>query len=259
MRINESDLAEINRINEFFIHRDRWGALFEEITFSLYSAVLGEGDNAADCGANHGEHTNAMSRLCGTRGRVFSFEAAPEMMKATKHLNRGSENVTFIGDALWNRSGEKMAFNFYPNEDGLSSLAPRDDVSTTVQIEVTSTTLDEAVDLPLKLIKLDIEGAEYHALQGAERIMTKDHPVIIFENGRGTSAERFNYSREDFFGLFESRGYNLYSVAGMPFTPEQWETVMPWQFIALHPLSPRSARALHCTHNAAMRLYYNTF
>ncbi|PND29543.1 FkbM family methyltransferase [Sinorhizobium sp. M4_45] len=257
MKLSDHHLQEALGINAYFVHRDRFGDLFEEITFAIYTAVLGNGDCAVDCGVNKGDHTRALMRACGLNGHVFAFEAAPQMMEIAKKNNPLRETISFIDKAVWHRSEEVMTFNFYPLEHGLSSLAVRAQGSEHIPIEVTTTTLDDAVDRHVSLIKLDIEGAEYHALKGAERIMTEDRPVIVFENGRQTSAELFGYTQDEFFELFHSRGYFLYTIAGMPFTPDMWDTTMPWQFLALHPLSPRTPKVFHACQAFHMRLFSN--
>lgn len=257
MAISARDLDEIYRVNEMFIHHDHWGDLFEEVTLSLYSAVLGHGDSAVDCGTNHGVHTRAMARSCGPGGRVFAFEAAPEMMARTKAAVAGFTNVSFFEKALWHSSGQTLTFHFYPNEDGLSGLRHREGTTGHVPLDVVTTTLDESVDTPVSLIKLDVEGGEYHALQGARRIMRDDRPIIVFESGRQDAALNFGYGRDDFFALFEASGYHLYSIAGVPLVRENWDAMMPWQFMAIHPESARMARAFAATQAFVHRLRSN--
>lgn len=258
MTISDKNLSEIDSVNALFVHRDdKWGGLFEEVTLALYSGVLGLGDNAIDCGTNQGVHTNAMARACGHSGSVFAVEASPQMMERTKGNNMGFSTIEFVNRALWHTSGETMTFHYYPNESGLSGLRPNSGTSVAESYDVVSATLDEIATKPISLMKLDIEGAEYHALIGAERIMATDMPVIVFENGREESAKKFEYTKDDFFGLFERRGYALYTVAGMPLIRENWDAMMPWQFLALHPASPRTARAFSVTQNFVHRLRTN--
>lgn len=40
---------------------------------------------------------------------------------------------------------------------------------------------------PIDLIKIDVEGAEFHVLKGAIEILKKSKPIIIFECGLGAS------------------------------------------------------------------------
>lgn len=104
-QFNDIDRAEIEKTNHLFLRNDVWGSLYEEVTFALYAAVLRPGDTAVDCGANKGEHTAAMSRYCGELGRVFAFEAAPEMMLQARERNEKNNNIVFLSK----RCGTKQA------------------------------------------------------------------------------------------------------------------------------------------------------
>lgn len=248
-------LEEIRALNWLAVHRDFWGSLFEDISGFIYASAISPGDTVADCGVNIGDHTLVMARCATEKGKVYAFEAAPEMMARAKGRLGGKAGVTWVEKAVWEKPDEVFTFHFYPDKDGLSSLRERDDSGESVKVDVTSTTLDATIAEPATLIKMDIEGAEYHALKGAERLMREALPVIIFENGREESAKRFGYTRDDFFNLFYSRGYALYSIVGLPFTPQLWEdVVMPWQFIAVHPGSPRGARALAAANQYMLNL-----
>jgi hypothetical protein len=82
----------------------------------------------------------------------------------------------------------------------------------------------------------DIEGGEYHALCGARDAMTRHRPFIVVESGRSGHAELYDYSMEDWCGLFASAGYKVFDLFGRPFTRENWtyrdEDGIPWYFIA---------------------------
>lgn len=241
-------LEEIQSINTAYMNNDYWGSMNEEISIALYMAVLQPGDVAIDCGVNRGDHTKVMARRCGPEGRVYSFEAAPKMMAKAQESNQGFSNIKWIERAVSNVGDQEIDFFFYPNEDGLSGIKPGANVSVCVPVKTLTTTIDAEVEGQVSLIKLDIEGGEYHALLGANRVMKESRPVIIFENGRAAAAEKFGYTKADFFRLFRDHGYNLYAITGMPFTEELWDDVMhPWQFIALHPENPRLGRAFAVT------------
>lgn len=78
-------------------------------------------------------------------------------------------NIKTIRGGLWNSN---CFLNF--KQQGISSCF--DDSSTT---RVKTITIDEfAEDIPVTFIKLDIEGAEYKALQGAETIIKNNKPRL---------------------------------------------------------------------------------
>jgi FkbM family methyltransferase len=225
--------------------------MYEELTLAIYAAVLGRGDSAVDCGVNVGDHLDSMTKYTGPDSVVFAFEAAPVMMERARQRIKWP-NIRWVDKPVWHSAGVEVPFEFYPVEHGLSGIKAGDapqGVTGVVSLTLTSTTLDAEVDRDVALIKLDIEGAEYNALRGAARVLSESMPVVIFENSRQVAAERFGYTKDDFFDLFKKAGYNLYFITGMPFLEEYWsDSRHPWQFMALHPHSARCARALAATH-----------
>lgn len=241
-------LEEIRRINVKLMQRDHWGLLFEEMTYAIYTSVIARGDTVVDCGGNIGEHTLSMARLCGPAGRVYTFEPVPDMMAQAQKRNSGFANITWIAKAAGAQPGNATFF-YYPVEHGLSGLSHRPSMTSVVEeIQVEITTIDAEVAAPVSLLKLDIEGAEFNALQGARRILAEDAPIVVFENSRQPAATAFGYSKEDFFSFFEGLGYSLYFISGMPLSRELWEEAMhPWQFMALPKGNPRNARVFATT------------
>jgi len=105
---------------------------------------------------------------------------------------------------------------------------------------------DEKLRHPISFIKLDIEGYEFRALQGAKKILDGDKPIIVFENSREQAAILCDYIAEDFFRFFINTGYSLYDFWGQPFTLSNWESDdVPWYFIAIHSLDNRTGYLLN--------------
>jgi len=87
---------------------------------------------------------------------------------------------------------------------------------------------------PWRFIKLDLEGGEFHALQGAEQALARSHPVIVFENSREHAARAYGYDRYDYFSFFAGLSYRLYDLFGRPFRLEGWDDQgHPWYFIGV--------------------------
>jgi hypothetical protein len=79
---------------------------------------------------------------------------------------------------------------------------------TDSQIEVKVDTLDNILGKEsvgkVSLIKIDVEGAEYFVLKGAENCIKRDKPVIVFEHGMGGS-DCYGNKPEDVFELLHDR------------------------------------------------------
>ena len=91
------------------------------------------------------------------------------------------------------------------------------------ELTVSATTIDKDVAMfrldptKFKFIKLDLEGTELFALQGAANVLLKGRPLVAFENG-ADSRITFNYTDGDFEAFLERVGYQLISIYGEPLT-----------------------------------------
>jgi hypothetical protein len=114
------------------------------------------------------------------------------------------------------------------------------------RLEVACVTLDTllAGRQGLGLIKLDLEGGEFHALLGARETLARQRPAVIFECARRQTAALYGYSRDDYFGFFETIGYRLLDLLGDPFGPADWERGLdPFYRVAVPRGSGAEARA----------------
>lgn len=132
------------------------------------------GDVALDVGAHLGLMTSLLARQCGSTGRVHAVEPQP----ATCGLLR--QNVT-----LWSHNAEIHVHEVAASDRGgeatfyLPGNAERNDSLATLSrkpgyrpISVELASLDDLLlDESPTIAKLDVEGAELPALQGAKRIL----------------------------------------------------------------------------------------
>jgi FkbM family methyltransferase len=174
-----------------------------------------------DVGANRGEFTIfAAKRL--PSGRVLSFEPLPANFRELVHnieLNQ-LENVTpfAIGLAesgryqpLYTSADVSLHHSWH---EGLGTLFGSDYRAVKLD-SIELRTLDKVcsdtdVDA-IHCIKIDVEGAELHVLQGALEYLTRFRPVLILE----MNAETFGaagYSTLDTAQLLAQLGYWLYSI-----------------------------------------------
>jgi FkbM family methyltransferase len=170
----------------------------------IIKVVVPGGGVAIDVGANIGWHTLLMARLAGHGGRVLAVEANPsvcERLRENLELNRFT-NVLVVNCAAANEDGYLSFQGPDASEpssgDGhvLDSGAASPGGST---IRVPARKLDAmAADAGLErvdLIKIDVEGFEWPVLQGAEAVISRFRPHVVFEfnaeytgRGGGTSA-----------------------------------------------------------------------
>ena len=148
------------------------------------TGLLRPGDRFVDGGANMGFYTVLASRVVANAGRVYSVEMIPETadrLRAHVAENRLA-NVTVVERALSARAGETVRAAMPAGRWGMASIV-RDGEAGVRDIE--TTTLDAMLqDEPrVRLIKLDLEGAELLALAGAAETLRKTD-YVVFERAR---------------------------------------------------------------------------
>jgi FkbM family methyltransferase len=160
-----------------------WLGSYELGKRALFVKTIPPGGVVYDLGANVGYYTLLSAVLAGPRGRVFAFEPLPrnlEFLRRHLSLNR-IDNATVIEAAVTDRGGT-VRF-----EEDASTSKGR--IGAQGTLEVRSVALDELVArerMPRPdLLKIDIEGGEFLALQGARRILTESHPVIFLSTHSG--------------------------------------------------------------------------
>lgn len=154
---------------------------------------------AVDGGAHVGGWTRIMAEHFQI---VHAFEPAPDTFKVLTENLAAVPNVRLYNMALM----QKRQFG-----------TMRLDVTTTARKfapgaggDILAVGLDEFNFPSCGLIKLDLEGCDYFALEGAAETIKRHRPFLIVELGehlhKGLS-ERFGVSNDDVAGWLTKRGY----------------------------------------------------
>ncbi len=117
------------------------------------------------------------------------------------------------------------------DDPALSSLLDRDlgpsyADARRCDYSVRRVTLDQFADLPIRFIKLDLEGYDFYALKGAGNILARHRPIVTMECGRIDAAAPAGYTADDFFGYAAQVGYTIVDLFGRPFG--QAEFALHW-------------------------------
>ena len=162
------------------------------------------------------------------------------MLAGNLRTKLASEQVskTEVIEAALSHTAGIASFTHVTNHSAYSGLLPRDYPFEQVidKIEVKTVLMEDffPVDRPLSFIKLDLEGGEFRALQGSERIMREKRPLIEFENGTVRPAEAYGHTSAECFGFSDSLDYRLFDIFGRAFGPSHWGAKgRAWNFFAV--------------------------
>ncbi|HEY8127381.1 MAG TPA: FkbM family methyltransferase [Hyphomicrobium sp.] len=122
-----------------------------------------------DAGGFDGDTTQAFCDRCNSYQKVILFEPSPLNLARARVRLAPYRDIEFFEFAL---SDRREALSFDAGSGSASS------VSASSQSQVAATTLDDEVRHPVTVIKMDLEGWELKALQGARRHIMEDHPAL---------------------------------------------------------------------------------
>lgn len=163
-------------------------------------------------GAYFGDQAILLARALQPRGaRVHCFEPNPEqaaMLAENAQLN-ALDNVVLQRAGLWSRSGERLRLDGFDSFANAVAAAPGDrDAFATLSID----DYRAAHGLRLGLIQLDIEGAEFQALLGAQQTLAQDRPDLVFEVHRHYVDWSHGLPRTELGRYLQDLGYALYAL-----------------------------------------------
>jgi len=183
-------------------HISAWVASEGRLDHDQYSLPIilehiKEGDWVVDGGAFIGDHTIAYLKSVGDSGRVFAFEPNLEAFECLEHNCNSAVCYPYGLGSIREKK------NFFKNKNvGASS------VSDIGGDEIVVTSLD-SYDLPrLDFLKLDVEGYELKALQGAEETIATHRPKMWIEINRGALG-RQGASGKDIFAFLTDYDYDI--------------------------------------------------
>ena len=143
------------------------------------------GDIVFDVGANFAGLTTVMSRMVGPKGIVCAFEASPRIVDKTQRnlALSGCNNVQLFHNAVYSKSHETV--KIYLGSHLNDSIYSENGEGSTYEVKTIA--LDDFIahtQLVPNLLKMDIEGAEFDALQGLEKTLVSAKPHLILEAQR---------------------------------------------------------------------------
>ena len=192
--------------------------------FAFLNSILTTGMVFVDAGANDGLYTLFAARRVGATGLVWAFEpSGREFARLEENLKLNAlENARPFRMALADRNGEEdlaVAGFEHEGQNTLGAFA-HSGVALVRKERVSVHRLDDLVreaNLPkIDVMKIDVEGAEYRVLVGAQEVLNRFRPILLFEaldaalQKQGTSVEQLlqlmRLLRYEIFGFDPASG-----------------------------------------------------
>lgn len=174
---------------------------YDSFLFDTIKSMPHKGKVIYDIGAHIGFHSFNFARLVGKEGKVYSFEPNVKNFERFNLIldeNKDLKNITKVYNVAISDKIDTVEFNINTDvESGRSTGSflenadpfwSKDSYKNRgfIKTEVKSITLDsfeKELNIPDKpdIIKIDVEGAEYLVLKGAEQTLLSKKPILFIE------------------------------------------------------------------------------
>lgn len=199
-----------------------WHLFFgiREIEFEFLFNKIKPQTTIIDIGTNFGYPALEFSRRVGPNGKVFCFEPLPENFRKLKyHVQENNlKNINLFPIALGNSHSEIEMELGSPNNAGqakIISSKKSQENKKLKNIKVQQIPLDSFIDekniSKVDLLKIDVEGYEYKVLQGAKKLLQRDHPYLFIEVSDLLLKEQ-NSSAQELMTFLTNHSYNLFCL-----------------------------------------------
>lgn len=202
--------------------------LVEEKEMELLPELVSEGDQVLDVGANFAYYSQRLSGLVGSNGKVFAFEPIPFTHNVCAALLKAfnCNNVEVFQKGV-GATNEQVEFSVPLQDFGAISAGQAHFAGRNNELEgkenyytfnKAETFMCDVVALDdflgnrlqnLSFVKIDIEGAEFHALKGMRGLLERFQPVVLVEI-QPFFLKGFGIEEADLLKLIDELGYDLY-------------------------------------------------
>ena len=185
--------------------------LYDLQTLQVMRKLLQPGSCCIDVGCHRGVIMKEMVALA-PQGDHWGFEPLPDLFAGLVERFKDNPRVHLRAEALSDAEGS-ATFQHVVDQPGYSGFRKRRYESAdtrTVEIQVRMARLDELIpnEQRIDLIKIDVEGAELQVLRGAEGLVRRCKPVIVFEHGLG-AADHYGTEPEHIHDLLSGYGLSI--------------------------------------------------
>ena len=202
--------------------------VWEPAITAYYERVLRPGDIVIDIGANVGVHALLAADLVGATGRVYAVEASPTIFRQlTRNLDLNHvSNLFAYNYAVLDRAEPVPVFLHHDENIGGTTIVMGEALHRNSTLEgfvegrplsaiIPSDTISAA-----RLIKIDVEGAEWLVIKGLQDTFHLLHQdVSILVEVTVSSLENFGVTVQEFLSIFKQYDFIPFRLRN-EYTPE---------------------------------------
>jgi FkbM family methyltransferase len=186
--------------------------------------ALSPGDTFVDVGAHVGYFSTLAAGIVKEQGSVVSIEGMPrtcDLLRANYQLN-GIRNGRIVPMAVWDAVGNIEMFGpstgIFATASAIKSRAEQWDLKSEVTVPCAplSSILTAAEIKAARIVKIDVEGAEWRVVSGMDELMKSgrnDLEIVLEVNPNSLNLE--GQSCQDLYAIFRKFGFHPYQIENL--------------------------------------------
>ena len=189
--------------------------IFEKDVVDLGYKYIKPNTSVLDVGSNFGQMAVLFGKAVGEKGKVYAFDADDfvfEILKKNIKSNNLEGIILPTFGAVHNKDGETL---YFPKQDFIEFQAYGSygiDYNATKGRTLKSLTIDSLnIQDEISFMKIDIQGGDLQAMQGAIKTIERNRMPILFEYEYHFE-ERFNLCFQDYVDFVRSINYKFEKV-----------------------------------------------
>jgi FkbM family methyltransferase len=195
----------------YVAHTLPWGFVYEAEMEPALDRIVTEGAAFIDCGANNGYWSVYAAARVRDPERVVAIEPTSgpfKRLQENRSLNRNSFHI--VKSAIYSEPGIELPFSTHPQNHAGNAYAARGDESSTGprgdEEVVRTVTIDQVCDEMLSkvgaveplIVKIDVEGLEIEAFQGAQKTIDRGALLLYEDHGSDLSCRNTEFLLRQF-------------------------------------------------------------
>lgn len=189
----------------YFFYK-RWS---DRETIAFIKSKLKPGMTVLDIGANIGFYTRLFGDLVGPSGRVIAFEPDKTNLRHLRDLVTNCANVEIVAAAVGEHDG---TIKLYHSNDLNVDHQTFDIGENRLYRNVPVVTIDSHLrqEQQVDLVKIDVQGYDFHAIRGMSQIIERSHEMLILGELWPYGLKQARTSGQEYLNFLKNAGFKIH-------------------------------------------------